>query len=124
MEKNYTEKEEFKTIQSNRTESNFQTNPYQTQTYQFKNRIDYSKKINTKNMETITKFFAKDKMLIETSVYRHDYNILNILKKRKKVINLLHLEKICKKVKNQMFKKILKECKNWKKLKLNQPKKS
>ena len=85
MEKNYTEKEEFKTIQSNRTESNFQTNPYQTQTYQFKNRIDYSKKINTKNMETITKFFAKDKMLIETSVYRHDYNILNIAKKRKKV---------------------------------------
>ena len=85
MEKNYTEKEEFKTIQSNRTESNFQTNPYQTQTYQFKNRIDYSKKINTKNMETITKFFAKDKMLIETSVYKHDYNILNIAKKRKKL---------------------------------------
>ena len=85
MEKNYTEKEEFKTIQSNRTESNFQTNPYQTQTYQFKNRIDYSKKINAKNMETITKFFAKDKMLIETSVYKHDYNILNIAKKRKKL---------------------------------------
>ena len=93
MEKNYTEKEEFKTIQSNRTESNFQTNPYQTQTYQFKNRIDYSKKINTKNMETITKFFAKDKMLIETSVYKHDYNILNIAKKRKK-LDTVEKEKI------------------------------
>ena len=38
MEKNYTEKEEFKTIQSNQTELNFGPNPYKTQTYLFKNK--------------------------------------------------------------------------------------
>ena len=39
MEKNYTEKEEFKTILSNKTESNLQETPYKTQTSQFKNRL-------------------------------------------------------------------------------------
>ena len=82
MEKNYTEKEEFKTILSNKTESNLQETPYKTQTSQFKNRFDYSKKINTKNMATITRFFAKDKMLIETSLYKTDYNLLNIIPKK------------------------------------------
>ena len=94
MEKNYTEKEEFKTIQSNPTELNLRTNPYKTQDFQFKNRIDYSKKINTKNMATITKFFSKDKMLIETSLYRHDYNILNKIPKKNKKFDTVEKEKL------------------------------
>ena len=94
MEKNYTEKEEFKTIQSNQTELNFGPNPYKTQTYLFKNKIDYSKKINTKNMATITKFFSKDKMLLETSLYRHDYNISNKIQKKNKKFNTVEKEKI------------------------------
>ena len=94
MEKNYTEKEEFKTIQSNQTELNFGPNPYKTQTYLFKNKIDYSKKINTKNMATITKFFSKDKMLLETSLYRHDYNISNKIQKKNKKFDTVEKEKI------------------------------
>ena len=94
MEKNYTEKEEFKTIQSNQTELNLGPNPYKTQTYLFKNKIDYSKKINTKNMATITKFFSKDKMLLETSLYRHDYNISNKIQKKNKKFNTVEKEKI------------------------------
>ena len=94
MEKNYTEKEEFKTIQSNQTELNFGPNPYKTQTYLFKNKIDYSKKINAKNMATITKFFSKDKMLLETSLYRHDYNISNKIQKKNKKFNTVEKEKI------------------------------
>ena len=94
MEKNYTEKEEFKTIQSNQTELNFGPNPYKTQTYLFKNKIDYSKKINTKNMATITKFFSKDKMLLETSLYRHDYNISNKIQKKNKKFNTVEKEKV------------------------------
>ena len=94
MEKNYTEKEEFKTIQSNQTELNFGSNPYKTQTYLFKNKIDYSKKINTKNMATITKFFSKDKMLLETSLYRHDYNISNKIQKKNKKFDTVEKEKI------------------------------
>ena len=94
MEKNHTEKEEFKTIQSNQTELNFGPNPYKTQTYLFKNKIDYSKKINTKNMATITKFFSKDKMLLETSLYRHDYNISNKIQKKNKKFNTVEKEKV------------------------------
>ena len=94
MEKNHTEKEEFKTIQSNQTELNFGPNPYKTQTYLFKNKIDYSKKINTKNMATITKFFSKDKMLLETSLYRHDYNISNKIQKKNKKFDTVEKEKI------------------------------
>ena len=94
MEKNYTEKEEFKTIQSNQTELIFGPNPYKTQTYLFKNKIDYSKKINTKNMATITKFFSKDKMLLETSLYRHDYNISNKIQKKNKKFDTVEKEKI------------------------------
>ena len=94
MEKNYTEKEEFKTIQSNQTELNFGPNPYKTQTNLFKNKIDYSKKINTKNMATITKFFSKDKMLLETSLYRHDYNISNKIQKKNKKFDTVEKEKI------------------------------
>ena len=94
MEKNYTEKEEFKTIQSNQTELNLGPNPYKTQTYLFKNKIDYSKKINTKNMATITKFFSKDKMLLETSLYRHDYNISNKIQKKNKKFNTVEKEKV------------------------------
>ena len=94
MEKNYTEKEEFKTIQSNQTELNLGPNPYKTQTYLFKNKIDYSKKINTKNMATITKFFSKDKMLLETSLYRHDYNISNKIQKKNKKFDTVEKEKI------------------------------
>ena len=94
MEKNYTEKEEFKTIQSNQTELNFGPNPYKTQTYLFKNKVDYSKKINTKNMATITKFFSKDKMLLETSLYRHDYNISNKIQKKNKKFNTVEKEKV------------------------------
>ena len=94
MEKNYTEKEEFKTIQSNQTELNFGPNPYKTQTYLFKNKIDYSKKINTKNMTTITKFFSKDKMLLETSLYRHDYNISNKIQKKNKKFDTVEKEKV------------------------------
>ena len=94
MEKNYTEKEEFKTIQSNQTELNFGPNPYKTQTYLFKNKIDYSKKINTKNMATITKFFSKDKMLLETSLYRHDYNISNKIQKKNKKFDTVEKEKV------------------------------
>ena len=94
MEKNYTEKEEFKTILSNKTESNLQETPYKTQTSQFKNRFDYSKKINTKNMATITRFFAKDKMLIETSLYKTDYNILNIIPKKNKKLGTVEKEKL------------------------------
>ena len=94
MEKNYTEKEEFKTIQSNQTELNFGPNPYKTQTNLFKNKIDYSKKINTKNMATITKFFSKDKMLLETSLYRHDYNISNKIQKKNKKFDTVEKEKV------------------------------
>ena len=94
MEKNYTEKEEFKTIQSNQTELNLGPNPYKTQTYLFKNKIDYSKKINTKNMATITKFFSKDKMLLETSLYRHDYNISNKIQKKNKKFDTVEKEKV------------------------------
>ena len=94
MEKNHTEKEEFKTIQSNQTELNLGPNPYKTQTYLFKNKIDYSKKINTKNMATITKFFSKDKMLLETSLYRHDYNISNKIQKKNKKFDTVEKEKI------------------------------
>ena len=94
MEKNYTEKEEFKTIQSNQTELNLGPNPYKTQTYLFKNKIDYSKKINAKNMATITKFFSKDKMLLETSLYRHDYNISNKIQKKNKKFDTVEKEKI------------------------------
>ena len=94
MEKNYTEKEEFKTIQSNQTELNLGPNPYKTQTYLFKNKIDYSKKINTKNMATITKFFSKDKMILETSLYRHDYNISNKIQKKNKKFDTVEKEKI------------------------------
>ena len=94
MEKNHTEKEEFKTIQSNQTELNFGPNPYKTQTYLFKNKIDYSKKINTKNMATITKFFSKDKMLLETSLYRHDYNISNKIQKKNKKFDTVEKEKV------------------------------
>ena len=94
MEKNHTEKEEFKTIQSNQTELNLGPNPYKTQTYLFKNKIDYSKKINTKNMATITKFFSKDKMLLETSLYRHDYNISNKIQKKNKKFDTVEKEKV------------------------------
>ena len=94
MEKNYTEKEEFKTIQSNQTELNLGPNPYKTQTYLFKNKIDYSKKINAKNMATITKFFSKDKMLLETSLYRHDYNISNKIQKKNKKFDTVEKEKV------------------------------
>ena len=94
MEKNYTEKEEFKTIQSNQTELNFGPNPYKTHSYLFKNKIDYSKKINTKNMATITKFFSKDKMLLETSLYRHDYNISNKIQKKNKKFDTVEKEKV------------------------------
>ena len=94
MEKNYTEKEEFKTIQSNQTELNLGPNPYKTQIYLFKNKIDYSKKINAKNMATITKFFSKDKMLLETSLYRHDYNISNKIQKKNKKFDTVEKEKI------------------------------
>ena len=94
MEKNHTEKEEFKTIQSNQTELNFGPNPYKTHSYLFKNKIDYSKKINTKNMATITKFFSKDKMLLETSLYRHDYNISNKIQKKNKKFNTVEKEKV------------------------------
>ena len=45
-------------------------------------------------MATITKFFSKDKMLIETSLYRHDYIILNKIPKKNKKFDTVEKEKL------------------------------
>ena len=45
-------------------------------------------------MATITKFFSKDKMLLETSLYRHDYNISNKIQKKNKKFDTVEKEKI------------------------------
>ena len=45
-------------------------------------------------MATITKFFSKDKMLLETSLYRHDYNISNKIQKKNKKFDTVEKEKV------------------------------
>ena len=94
MEKNYTEKEEYKTIQSNQTESNFKKNLYTTQNFQFKNRKDYSKRVQTKNMAAITKFYSRDRMLLETPNSPKIKINLNLKKNKKKKGETVEKEKL------------------------------
>ena len=86
MEKIFTEKEELKTMKSNRTETNFNKNFYLIRNFQYKNRKNYSKKINTKNMTNITKFFSRDRILLETSNSTKNIIKLGNKKNKKKIM--------------------------------------
>ena len=92
MEKIFTEKEELKTMQSNRTETNFNKNLYLIRNFQYKNRKNYSKKINTKNMTNITKFFSRDRILLETS--NSTKNIIKLGNKKKQKEDYVEKERI------------------------------
>jgi chromosome segregation ATPase len=92
MEKIFTEKEELKTMQSNRTETNFNKNLYLMRNFQYKNRKNYSKKINTKNMTNITKFFSRDRILLETS--NSTKNIIKLGNKKKQKEDYVEKERI------------------------------
>ena len=92
MEKIFTEKEELKTMQSNRTETNFNKNLYLIRNFQYKNRKNYSKKINTKNMTNITKFFSRDRILLETS--NSTKNIIKLGNKKKHKEDYVEKERI------------------------------
>ena len=92
MEKIFTEKEELKTMQSNRTETNFNKNLYLIRNFQYKNRKNYSKKINTKNMTNITKFFSRDRILLETS--NSTKNIIKLGNKKKQNEDYVEKERI------------------------------
>ena len=92
MEKIFTEKEELKTMQSNRTETNFNKNLSLIRNFQYKNRKNYSKKINTKNMTNITKFFSRDRILLETS--NSTKNIIKLGNKKKQKEDYVEKERI------------------------------
>ena len=92
MEKIFTEKEELKTMQSNRTETNFNKNLYLIRNFQYKNRKNYSKKINAKNMTNITKFFSRDRILLETS--NSTKNIIKLGNKKKQKEDYVEKERI------------------------------
>jgi chromosome segregation ATPase len=92
MEKIFKEKEELKTMQSNRTETNFNKNLYLIRNFQYKNRKNYSKKINTKNMTNITKFFSRDRILLETS--NSTKNIIKLGNKKKQKEDYVEKERI------------------------------
>ena len=92
MEQIFTEKEELKTMQSNRTETNFNKNLYLIRNFQYKNRKNYSKKINTKNMTNITKFFSRDRILLETS--NSTKNIIKLGNKKKQKEDYVEKERI------------------------------
>ena len=94
MEKNYTEKEEFKTIQSNTTESNYNKKLYTTQNFQFKNRTDYSKRVQMNNMAAITKFYSRDRMLLENSNSPRIKNIVNSKRNKKKKVETVEKERL------------------------------
>ena len=94
MEKNNTEKEEFKTIQSFRTESNYMKRQNKTQNFQLQNVVVYSKKIKNKHMETITKFFTRDRMLLETPPNLNKYNNMKLLPKNNKKEVTIEKEKL------------------------------
>jgi hypothetical protein len=83
MEKNNIQKEENKTIQTNQKEYNYKK--YQTtQNFQYKNMIDYSKRIQTKNMASITKFYSRDRMLLEVSNSPKIQNVVKLVKNKNK----------------------------------------
>ena len=83
MEKNNIKKEENKTIQPNQKEYNYKK--YQTtQNFQYKNMIDYSKRIQTKNMASITKFYSRDRMLLEVSNSPKIQNMVKLVKNKNK----------------------------------------
>ena len=94
MEINNTEKEEFKTIQSFRTESSYIKSPNKTQNFQLQNMISYSKKLKTKNMATITKFFNMDRMLLETPPNLTKYNNMKLVSKNSKKGETIEKEKL------------------------------
>ena len=83
MENNNTQKEENKTLQSDQKEFNYKK--YQTtQNFQYKHMIDYSKRILTKNMASITKFYSRDRMFLEVSNSPKIKNVLKLVKNKNK----------------------------------------
>ncbi len=98
MEKKYSSKEEYKTMQLSITESNNNKQYYNTQDFQFKNRLEYSKRVQTKNMTTINKFFSRDRMLLEIPKSPKIKNIFKINynknKKKKKKEGTVEKEKL------------------------------
>ena len=96
MEKKFAPKEEYKTIQPSPTEYIYDKKSYTIQDFQFKNRLDYSKRVNTKNMATINKFFSRDRMLLEFSNSPKLNKILNLKynKTKKKKERTVEKEKL------------------------------
>ena len=96
MEKKFVQKEEYKTIQPSPTEYIYDKKSYTIQDFQFKNRLDYSKRVNTKNMATINKFYSRDRMLLEFSNSPKLNKILNLKynKTKKKKEGTVEKEKL------------------------------
>ena len=94
MEKNNTEKEEFKTIQSFRTESSYIKSQNKAKNFQLQNMISYSKKLKNKNMATITKLFTRDRMLLETPPNLTKYNNMKLVAKNNKKGETIEKEKL------------------------------
>ena len=83
MENINVEKEENKTLPTNQKEFNYKK--YQTtQNFQYKHMIDYSKRILTKNMASITKFYSRDRMFLEVSNSPKIKNVLKLVKNKNK----------------------------------------
>ena len=83
MENINVEKEENKTLPTNQKEINYKK--YQTtQNFQYKHMIDYSKRILTKNMASITKFYSRDRMFLEVSNSPKIKNVLKLVKNKNK----------------------------------------
>lgn len=94
MEKNLIEKEEYKTIESNKTENNYKDKLHTIQNFQFKNRIDYSKKLQNKNMATISKFYFRDRMILELPNSNLNINIKNYKKNKSRKESTVEKEKL------------------------------
>ena len=94
METNLIKKEENKTSQYNKTTSDLKDKLYTIQNFQFKNRINYSNRLHTKNMATITKFFSRDRMLLEIPNNIKDNKILKIIQNKNKKEPTVEKEKL------------------------------
>ena len=94
MENNYMKTEEYKTLQNNKTEVDYKNNIYTLQNSLYKNKINYSKRLQTKNMATINKFFSRDRMLLEVPDSIKNNTIFKLKQKKNTQLETVEKEKL------------------------------
>ena len=94
MENNYMKTEEYKTFQNNKTEVDYKNNIYTLQNSLYKNKIDYSKRLQTKNMATINKFFSRDRMILEVPDRIKNNTIFKLKQKKNTQLETVEKEKL------------------------------